>query len=154
MSTDWKRQRGLAGSAARDKIVSQAVDKEVPKISFVRRIAARAGTAKRIILQTIAPELLDLKVRHEALERVVLSYMTIHAHDPAGVPGFEPRLPEMREKVRAELHEKDRLKHLAGPDADSVWKGIEDKMVVGLRAKAHDRIVKALFTPKTKDTPK
>ena len=118
---------------AKKKITDELIDTAKVEMPFVRRIAARSATARKLILEVIAPDLLDLRLRHDALEEAFLSYVLIHDASDPDAPAFNPRLVELKGQARENLHEKYKLQHLAGPDQKLVWKGIEDKMIASLR---------------------
>lgn len=93
-----------------------------------RRLWARASAGKRFILTLLAPELLELRARHDALEMFVLDFIEPRLGEETA-ESLQERLETYRRKALADLPENDQLKHFADPAIQKeIWKGIEDGM--------------------------
>lgn len=115
-----------AKKGIRDKVIASLLATKTLSAPQQRRLWARSSTAKHFLLQVIAPELLEIRARHAALEEFVLNNL------PAGkAEEAEEVLRQARIKHFNGLDDRDRLKHL-GTDyqgARTIWKGVEDRMV-------------------------
>ena len=93
-----------------------------------------------MILRVIAPELLELKVRVEALEMFAIRYVNTSINDE----DLEQLLREIQGKIRSKIRDKDpdamRLDGLGGDAREEVWKGVEDLMVQDIVNKQRESI--------------
>ena len=134
----------------RNKALDDIVKKKKLTADQERRLWARASAAKRFILRVIAPELLDLRVRTEALEDFVLRYCQLE-HLPSPVcDGIEREtkleaLADMQTTIRHKLSSAEgnelRLDALGGQYREQVWKGVEDRMVADIVKKQRDPLL-------------
>tara|TARA_Y100000034_G_scaffold135611_1_gene208248 strand:- start:460 stop:879 length:420 start_codon:yes stop_codon:yes gene_type:complete len=98
-----------------------------------RRGFARASSAKRFILSIIAPELLEVRTRLAALEKLVISMADLK---PYSAEDLKTVLKVAEKEALEALPEDDKLSHLANPDiSPKIWKSIEDAMVRDIEQK-------------------
>lgn len=139
--------RPLSGSEAekaREKSVRAALERKILSADQLRRLWARASSAKRHILQVLAPELLELRARHDALEALVLDCADLRGFTPSEPEALQENLLQRRKKALRELPDSDRLQHLAGDARDAVWKGVEDRMVNDIYGKQKSTLLRGI----------
>jgi hypothetical protein len=141
-----RRIRPLTGKEAeeaRERSIQEALSKKMLSPDQLRRLWARASSAKRHILKIIAPELFELRARHEALERFIIDYfmLELRAEDSALI---KSKLKKMKAEYISSLPDDDLLQHLAGRSNDEVWKGVEDSMVRDIYEKQKHKLLKGI----------
>jgi hypothetical protein len=113
---------------------------------------ARASAAKRFILTLIAPELLELRARHDALEMFVIDHCMVIAGTnlpdsyPDGVlsEAKSERLEQLHKKSLADLSDDDKLKHLADLSVNgAIWRDIEKRMIKDIENKQRKPLLDA-----------
>ena len=113
---------------------------------------ARASAAKRFLLTLIAPELLELRAQHDALEMLVVDHIAStrpkidlddsSRHDHG--EDLQEELLHLRKKALADLPEDDKLRHLADPTVSkAIWKDIEERMVRDIENKQRKPLLNA-----------
>jgi len=116
------------------KAIDQIMEKKTLSAGHQRRSFARASAAKRFLITLIAPELLELRARHDALERMVLEFISMRPG--AEEEALEERLEQFRKKALEDLPVNDKLKHIADQNVNKqVWRGVEDAMVRDIEQK-------------------
>ncbi len=106
-----------------------------------RRLWARATNAKKFILSLIAPELLELRARHDALEMFVLDNANFYGYPPEQ---GQDELNSLRQKAIDDLPDDDRLKHLADKNVnEAVWRKTEDLMIKDIETKQKKPLLEA-----------
>ena len=145
METKKKRLSPLSGAAAkaaRDTAVTQILTKKSFTAAQLRRLWARASSAKRHILKVLAPELLDLRARQDALELLVLQGTAVA--DVHNLEEGRALLLKLKGEALLALPEDDLLQHLGGASREEVWTGVEDKMVADIYQKQKARLLNSV----------
>tara|TARA_Y100000310_G_scaffold218778_1_gene220094 strand:- start:7124 stop:7549 length:426 start_codon:yes stop_codon:yes gene_type:complete len=119
------------------KAVAQMLAKKTLSAAHQRKLWARATNAKKLILSLIAPELLELRSRHDALEMLVVVHLAgLLVSQGIDEEAVREALNENRKKALDDLPDNDRLKHLADRHVNElVWKKTEDMMIADIENK-------------------
>ena len=136
----------MSDSKFRKKAIDQMMAKKTLTPANQRRGYARASAVKKFLLELIAPELLELRARHDALEMYVTDLAVLVGGTRFGddEEGAREILESFRKKALDDLPENDKLKHLSDMAIQKmIWKDIEDKMVRDIEKKQQKPLIEA-----------